>query len=80
MLSFQVFRKRLVHVFWVGDMSLMWKWHEHSTPEELVGGWDMLGQEVFCPECGKACTLEYDETFDDDTGDTYDYWILVEEP
>jgi hypothetical protein len=59
-------------------MSIMNKWHEHDPPNELVGNWDMLGKQVFCVECGKACILEYDESFDVETGDEWDYWFLVE--
>lgn len=59
-------------------MSFYRKWHAHSMPDELVGNWDMLGEDVFCPECGKACTVEYDEYYDYETDEESGTWFLEE--
>lgn len=57
---------------------MTWKWHEHCASDELVGKWEIEGQEVICSECGMVCILAYDETYDPDTGDCWDYWFLIE--
>jgi hypothetical protein len=47
--------------------------------ETLVESWDLwsyLGEEVEC--CKRRFEVEYDHTYDPDTGEEYGYWGLVE--
>jgi len=46
-----------------------------SAPED--GGWWSLPRTAQCPHCGKPYQADYDEIYDDTTGDEWGWFELV---
>lgn len=49
---------------------------EFEAPYE----YDRIGDEIACPECGHKMTIEYDESYDSESGEESQHWWLESVP
>lgn len=45
---------------------------------EIELGFDSIGADVTCPHCGSQLQVEYDESYDEESGDEYNWFWLKE--
>ena len=52
-------------------------WHKHPIADEHVCD-ELIGQVVLCSECGARVMVEWDETYDPETGDSDDWFYYAD--
>ncbi len=46
---------------------------------EIKNAWDQVGDDITCPHCGGLYLLEFDESWDPETGEEWGYFFLTSE-